>query len=115
MLVFAFAWLVLTVVELTRGLSPLLESLGLVIWAAVVVQFALEWFVAPRKLAWLRHSWLTALSLVVPALRMLRILRMVRLMRAARVARSLRLLRIVSSLNRGLRVLGASMSRRGLG
>jgi len=38
-----------------------------------------------------------------------------RLLRLARVGRGLRLLRVVSSLNRGMRALSASLSRRGFG
>ena len=40
---------------------------------------------------------------------------MFRLMRVLRFARGFRLLKIVGSVNRGLRTLGASMSRRGVG
>jgi voltage-gated potassium channel len=36
-------------------------------------------------------------------------------LRAARAARGLRLVRVVTSLNRGMRALGASMGRRGFG
>ena len=42
-------------------------------------------------------------------------MRVLRVMRLARAARGLRLVRIVSSLNRGMRALGASMGRRGFG
>ena len=115
MLVLAFVWLCLTAIELTRGLSPFLEALVLAIWAAFVLEFALGWVVAPRKLEYLRTRWLTALSLLAPALRMLRLVKVMRLVRVTRVARGLRLLRVVSSLNRGLRALADSMSRRGLG
>ncbi len=67
---------------------------------------------APRKLEYLRRHWLSALSLVVPALRVFRI---VRVLRVARAARGLRLVKVVGSLNRGMRALGASMGRRGFG
>jgi voltage-gated potassium channel len=115
MIVLAFVWLVLTVVELTLGLGPLLEALGIAIWAVFVVNFAVEISIAPDRLAYLRHNWLTTLSLLAPALRMLRLVRMVRLLRATRVTRGMRLLKVLGSLNRGLRVLAASMVRRGFG
>jgi voltage-gated potassium channel len=56
---------------------------------------------------------LTLIALVVPALRVFRIFRVVRVLRAARAVRGIRLLRVVSSLNRGMRALGATMQRRG--
>ena len=56
---------------------------------------------------------MTALSLLVPALRAVRIVRGLRVLRLARATRGLRLLRVVSSLNRGMSALGDSLSRRG--
>ncbi len=46
---------------------------------------------------------------------MFRIFRVVRVLRAARATRGLRLLRVLSSLNRGMRALGRTMRRRGVG
>jgi voltage-gated potassium channel len=112
MTVLGFAWLALVVVELTRGLSPFLEAVNLVIWGLFVLQFVVELAIAPRRGAYLRHNWLTAIALVVPALRVVRVVRVVRLLRAARGAR---LLRVVSTANRGMRALGRVMGRRGLG
>ncbi len=109
MLVLGFAWLVLLVVELTRGLSPLLEAVGTAIWIVFILHFALEFVLAPRKANYLRRNWLTVLSLVLPALRVFRIFRVLR------AARGLRLVRVVGSMNRGMRALGASMGRRGFG
>lgn len=115
MLVLAFVWLLLTTIELTRGLSPVLDMISKLIWVVFVIHFVFEFTLAPRKLEYLGRNWLTALSLLAPALRMLRLVRVMRLMKVARVARGIRLLKVVSSLNRGLRALGASMSRRGFG
>ena len=113
MLVLAFAWLALLVLELVEGASPLFETLGLIIWAIFVVNFALEFTLAPHKGAYLRGNWLTALSLAVPALRVFRIVRVLRVLRLARATRGLRLLRVISSVNRGMGALGASLQRRG--
>jgi len=112
MLVLGLVWLALLIVELVWGLSPLLEILGTVIWIVFFVVFVFEFTIAPGKLAYLKRNWLTALSLLVPALRVFRFLRVLRF---ARAARGFRLFRIVSSVNRGLRALGANMSRRGFG
>lgn len=118
MLVLALVWLALFVVEMVRGLSPVLAALGHAIWAVFVLEFALGFVLAPDKTVFLRHNWLKGIALLAPALRVLRavrVLRLARLSRAAGVARGTRLLRIVSSLNRGMRALGRTMGRRGMG
>jgi voltage-gated potassium channel len=115
MLVLGFVWLVLLVIELVWGLTPLLETLGTFIWGVFVVDFAVKFFLAPDKLAYLKSNWLTVLALVVPALRVFRIVRVLRVLRVARAARGVRLFRVVSSLNRGLKALRATMGRRGFG
>lgn len=118
MLLLAFLWLALFVVEIVWELSPLLEALGYVIWALFVLHFLLELTLAPAKLLYLKRNWLTAIALFVPALRILRVFRVARLARLARTAgavRSARLVRVLSSLNRGMRALRATMSRRGFG
>ncbi len=115
MLVLGFVWLALLILELTRGLSPPLEAAGTIIWVVFVLDFALKLTLSPDKTDYLKANWLTALALAVPALRVFRIFRVARLLRAARAARGLRLFRVVSSLNRGMRALGAAMRRRGFG
>ena len=115
MLVLGFAWLALLVLEFTRGLTPLLEATVTGIWIIFILDFALKLTLAPDKSDYLKANWLTALALAVPALRVFRIFRVVRVVRAARAARGLRLFRVVSSLNRGMRALGATMRRRGFG
>ena len=112
MLVLAFVWLALLVGELIWGESLMFEVLGTIIWVIFILDFAVAFVLAPHKIAYLKNNWLTALSLLVPALRLFRFPRVFRL---ARMGRSLRLLRVVSSLNRGMRALGASLSRRGFG
>ncbi len=115
MMVLAFVWLALLVGELIWGESLLFETLGAIIWIIFILDFALEFILAPRKAEYVKRNWLTAVSLLVPALRLFRLFRAFRLLRLARVARSSRLLRVISSLNRGMRALGASLSRRGFG
>ncbi|MGZ8214631.1 MAG: ion transporter [Methylosarcina sp.] len=115
MLILAFVWLALLVRELIWGESPLFEVLGTSIWILFILDFAVEFVLAPKKAAYLKSNWLTAISLLIPALRIFRIFRMFRLLRLARVGRGLRLFRVVSSLNRGMRALGASLQRRGFG
>jgi voltage-gated potassium channel len=115
MLFLAFVWLVLLVVELVRGESLLFGVLGMIIWVIFILDFAVKFFLAPDKVVYLKGNWLTAISLLIPALRIFRVFRAFRLFRLARAGRGLRLIRVVGSLNRGMKALGASLSRRGFG
>ena len=115
MIVLGFIWLTLLIIELRWGLSPFLEAFGTAIWGIFVIDFLVRLILAPHKLSYLKSNWLTVIALVVPALRVLRIVRVVQLLRAARAARGLRLLRVVTSLNRGMKAIGASFGRRGFG
>jgi voltage-gated potassium channel len=110
MTVLGFVWLVLLVVDLTRGLSPFLSRVNYVIWGLFVVQFLVEFIVAPKKLTYLRRNWLTAVALILPAAR---VLRTGRALQALRALRGARLVRVVSAANRGMRTLGRIMGRRG--
>jgi voltage-gated potassium channel len=115
MVVLAFVWLALLVGELVWGERRPFEIVGTIIWIVFIVDFAVKLLLAPRKREYLRRNWLPAIALVVPALRIFRIVRVIRLFRLARVGRGLRLFRVVSSVNRGMRALGASLRRRGFG
>ncbi|OJA04247.1 ion transporter [Halomonas sp. QHL1] len=115
MLILAFVWLVLLIIELVRGESLLFYFLGTTIWVVFIIDFAVKLVLAPDKLGYLKGNWLTAIALLLPALRIFRVARVFRLLRLARAGRGLRLVRVVSSLNRGMKALGASLSRRGFG
>lgn len=112
MVVLGFIWLALLIVELLGGLSAFLEGVITTIWIVFILDFALRFVLAPRKVSYLKASWITALALALPALRVLRAFRAVRALNAVR---GVRLVRILTSLNRGMRSLGRSMRRRGLG
>jgi voltage-gated potassium channel len=115
MLVLGLAWLGLFIVELVWGLNPLLEAIGIIIWIAFIVDFGIKFFLAPRRIFYLRHHWLTAFSLFIPALRTLQILQVMRPLQSVRAVRGLQLLRVMTRINKGMRVLGASIGRRGFG
>lgn len=115
MLILGFIWLVLLVIELIWGLNPFLESLGVVIWIAFIIDFIVRFTLAPSKINYIKSNWLTALALILPALRVFRVFRALRALRTVRAARGLRLVRVVTSINRGMRALGATMARRGFG
>lgn len=115
LLILSFVWLGLLVINLTRGPNGPLNLLATLIWILFIVDFALELGLAPDKRAYLRHNWLLALSLVVPALRILRILQAVRLLGVARAAGSLNLVAVLGSANRGARAVERLLGHRGLG
>lgn len=115
MLWLSAVWSALIILEFTRGLSPWLQTLSDIIWAAFVVQFLIEFATAPHKGMYLRKRWVTALSLAVPAIRLLRLARVMRLVRVARAARGVRLVRLLGTMNRGMRTLAVGFKRRGLG
>jgi voltage-gated potassium channel len=112
-LVLGFVWLGLLVLELWKGLTPALERAGIAIWAIFIVDFLLRFALAPEKTAYLRKNWLTAISLVVPALRVFRVFRVLRILRVTRAARATRLVRILGSINRSMAGLGRTFGRRG--
>lgn len=115
LLILAFVWLALMVSELIWGLSPILEATGVIIWIVFIVDFLVKFVLAPDKSAYLRGHWLTAIALIVPALRIFRVVRVFRMLRLVRTTRGLRLVRVITSVNRGMRALGASLDRRGFG
>ncbi|MBA2487014.1 MAG: ion transporter [Nitrospira sp.] len=114
MLMLAFVWLGLLIVESMWGAGPVLEGIGTLIWVIFIVDAAVRLLLAPHKLAYFKKNWLTVIALALPALRIFRMARVVRALRVARAARGLQLVRVVSSLNRGMQALGAGMRRRGL-
>ncbi len=115
MLILSGIWLLLLVIEFTQGLSRWLQIATDLIWIAFVAQFGLEFLVAPAKRVYLRRHWVTAVSLVLPAFRLVRLVRVARVARLARATRGIRLARLLGALNRGMRTLGLGFRRRGIG
>ena len=114
MTILSFVWVGLMIVEFMGELSPRLDAANYIIWLLFILHFALEIWIAPDKLRYLRKNWLTALALVLPALRILRAFRALRLLRAARLSRGVGLVRWLTSLNRGMKATQQTMRRRGL-
>jgi voltage-gated potassium channel len=110
----AFAWLGLLVIDFTSGLSGRLEVVMYVIWGIFIADFLLRLLIAPSRTRYLRSNWLTALALLLPALRVVRVFSALRFLRLARAVRSVSLLRLVTSLNRSIAALRRTLSRRGL-
>lgn len=112
MILLGFVWLVLLVIELIWGLTKGLEYISLFIWGLFIIDFMVKFILAPAKIIFLKKNWLTAVSLLIPALRIFRFFRFVRLLRGVR---GIRLVRLVSSFNRSMKSLSATMNRRGFG
>lgn len=115
MVVLAFLWLAIFLIEVIWGLHPLLTAIGYIIWGFFVLEFILGISLAPRKRTYLKHNWLKAISLPIPALRIFRIFYILRFVRIVRISRGLQMIRLLSSVNRGMRALRTSMRRRGFG
>lgn len=111
----AFVWLALLVVDLTHGLSGRLAQVNTAIWVVFIAHFVLEFLIAPSKLTYLRRNWLTALALVLPAVRILRVARVFRALRVFRAARSGVLVRVVAAVNRGMRATRRVLRTHGVG
>lgn len=112
MAILSVFWLLIMLTELIWGESDMLSSFGLFIWGVFIVEFFIRFFLAPIKGAFLRKNWLTIVALIVPALRLFRTLRLVR---AARALRGARLVRIISTANRSMKTLQATLKRRHFG
>jgi voltage-gated potassium channel len=115
MIVLGIIWLALFVVEVLWGISPFLEALSTGIWIVFIIDFTVKLVLAPDKTDYLKANWLTAIALLIPALRVFRVMRVFRILRLSRAARGLRLVRLLTSLNRGMKALGTYFSRRGFG
>ncbi|MEO8574204.1 MAG: ion transporter, partial [Pyrinomonadaceae bacterium] len=115
LLILGFVWLGLLIYEFIWSFSPLLELIGTVIWIIFILDFVIKFTLAPEKVDFLKSNWLTALSLLVPALRVFRVFRAFRVLGLARTARGVRLFRVLTSINRGMKSIGASFGRRGFG
>jgi len=112
MIILGFVWIGLLIVELTYGLSPPLMDAFNIIWGVFILDFAVRLLFAQDKIRYLRSNWITAISLLIPAIRVLRVVRVLRL---APVVRGIRLIRLLTSFNRSMRALGQTMGRRGFG
>ncbi|HWU92028.1 MAG TPA: ion transporter [Sphingomicrobium sp.] len=112
MMVLSAIWVVIVLVELTTGGSTLLTTLGTFIWIIFLVEFALRFVLAPKKIPFLKTNWLTAIALLAPALRLFAIFRF---LRAASALRGFRLVRIVGTANRSMNALRRTLERRKFG
>ena len=69
MLLLSFVWFLVIIIELVNGTSPLLLSLGTVLWALFVIYFGLRLAIVPNRVLFLKRNWLFVLAILVPVLR----------------------------------------------
>lgn len=105
----AFVFAVLTVIDVvvvTQGGTPpaVIGWLITAIWLFFLVHFLLGITLAPDRLRYLRSNWLTAVSLLIPFLRVVRVLRAVAIVRAANGVR------VLAGFNRAARTLHEALA-----
>lgn len=115
LLVLSFVWTALLIIEFVWGLNRFLSGVSAAIWIAFIVDFGLRLLLAPQKLNYLKHNWLTMLALLLPAMQMFRVVQIFRGLGIVRGGQGLQLLRVLVRINRGMKTLSKSVSRRGLG
>jgi voltage-gated potassium channel len=115
MIVLAFVWLVLLIADFVFGLRGLWSLLSNAIWLVFIADFLFELLIAPKKWDYLRGNWLVALSLALPALRLLRMLSAVRLLSVAVAPESVGLVRILGGVNRGMNALNHALRQHRIG
>ena len=112
MMLLSALWVVTVLIELPTGGNPLLTTIGTIIWIVFVAEFGLRFTLAPRKLPFLKHNWLTAIALLAPVLRLFAVFRF---LRAASALRGFRLVKIVGTANRSMNALRRTLERRKVG
>jgi len=111
----AVVWLLLVLLDLAGLLGPVLVVVNDVIWGIFGVAFLLELWIAPDRKDFLKKNWFAALTLVLPALRIVRVLRSVKLLTRVQGLRAISISRVVASLNKGLYSLNRILRRHKLG
>jgi len=112
MVLLSLVWLAIVVLQLMGNSNGFLAGVATVIWILFILEFAVSFALAPAKLAYLKRNWLTAIALIIPALRLFRA---VAAFRALSGLRGVQLVRIVGTANRGMNALRGTLKRRGFG
>ena len=115
MLFLSFVWFLIVITELVNGMSPVLESLGTVLWALFVFYFGLRLAIVPNRVMFLKRNWLFVLAILVPVLRFFPYLQKFPLARALTATFGMQVIWMFASADQGLRALRRIMGRRGTG
>jgi voltage-gated potassium channel len=111
-LAFVFAAAIVADLILTtqgREVPAVITWAQLGIWGFFILHFGLGFAAAPARIRYIRRHWLTALSLLIPFLRVFRVLRAVRALRLVNMAR------LLGGTNRTLRSLRMALAWNGAG
>src|SRR5437660_6384155 len=87
MTILGLVWIILLVIDIVRGLHGRLAIFSEIIWILFAIDFGLELLIAPRRWRYLKRHWPVAVSLAVPALRVVRFVRVVHVARAVSMLR----------------------------
>jgi len=115
MLLLSFIWFLVIITELVYATSPLLLSLGTVLWALFVIYFGLRLAIVPKRWIFLKLNWLFVLAIVVPVLRFFPLLQRFPLSRALTATFGMQVIWMFASADQGMRSLRRAMGRRGSG
>jgi voltage-gated potassium channel len=115
MLFLSFVWFLVIITELVNGTSPLLLSLGTVLWALFVIYFGLRLAIVPNRVLFLKRNWLFVLAILVPVLRFFPFLQRLALARALTATFGMQVIWMFASADQGLRSLRRTVGRRGTG
>ena len=115
MLLLSFVWTALLIIEFVGGISPLLNTISIIIWIIFILNFALRLLLSPHRLNYLKQNWPTAIALLLPALWIFRAARIIRVLGTARGLQGIQLFRVLAGINRGMKAIAKSADRRGLG
>jgi voltage-gated potassium channel len=115
MLLLSFVWFLVIITELVNGTSPILLSLGTVLWVLFVIYFGLRLAIVPDRMIFLKRNWLFVLAILVPVLRFSPFLQRLPLARALTATFGMQVIWMFASADQGLRSLRRTMGRRGTG
>ena len=115
MLLLSFVWFLVIITELVNGMSPVLESLGTVLWVLFVFYFGLRLAIVASRVVFFKRNWLFVLAILVPALRLFPFLQKFPLARALTATFGMQVIWMFASADQGLRALRRAMGRRGTG
>jgi voltage-gated potassium channel len=115
MVILSFTWLLLTIIDFSMGLSRPLVIANSIIWVIFGLDFFLQLLVAPHRLPYLQRNWITAISIALPAFKLLSFFRAFQVFRLFQAGRAINMLRLLTSLRRGIQALSRTLKRRGLG
>ena len=115
MLILSFVWFLVIITELVNGMTPLLLSLGTVLWAMFVLYFGVRVAIASNRATVLRRNWLFILAILVPVMRFIPFLQTLPLARALTATFGIQVVWMFASADQGMRSLRRAMGRRGTG